>query len=133
MVECDYSGCDRPRLAKGLCSGHYQQINKYGIALQPLKFKRGEGHITPTGYRRVQKNKRSRYEHQWVMEEALGRELYRHESVHHKNGDRLDNRIDNLELWSKVQPAGQRVDDKINYAVEILLTYREELINEKHL
>lgn len=66
-------------------------------------------------------------EHRVVMEQFLGRELFPHETVHHKNGDRGDNRVQNLELWSKSQPYGQRVSDKIGHAVGMLKQYGVEM------
>ena len=53
-------------------------------------------------------------EHRFVMGEAIGRPLKKNEYVHHRNGDRLDNRLENLELWrTKKDPPGQRLADLI--------------------
>ena len=71
------------------------------------------------------------YEHIVVMEEKLGRLLVDQENVHHINGNRGDNSPENLELWSTKQPKGQRIEDKVHWAIEILLQYgTEEQISE---
>jgi hypothetical protein len=62
------------------------------------------------------------------MEEMLGRELHPDETVHHINGVRDDNRLDNLELWSSSHPRGQRVEDKVEWSVGILQLYAPHLL-----
>ena len=58
--------------------------------------------ITKNGYNLIYRNGKHIYEHRFKIEQKIGRELRKEEHVHHKNGNRADNRLNNLLLVSDI-------------------------------
>lgn len=135
---CSVPDCDKFAHVDGYCDKHIYRVRKYGdpniVRVKHLK----KGSICG-GYRvikspdplhpNVMTNGRI-LEHVWLMSQKLGRALFPKENIHHKNGQRADNRLENLELWSTLQPPGQRVVDKVAFAKEILRRYEPSALAE---
>jgi len=133
-MPCSTDGCGKPVVANGVCSACYARIKKRGSVEYSKKHLARFSDVTDDkGYVQVlapdhpnaRKSKRIP-KHRLVMSEFLGRPLRRNENVHHKNGNRSDNAIENLELWVTTQPAGQRPSDLLKWAREIISTYADE-------
>lgn len=132
---CSLPECDNKHKAKTYCNKHYQRYllygdprinkgtptgegkpctNSEGYVILPIHTGKGHPNADAAGYI---------LEHRYVMANHLGRALLPQENVHHINGQKNENSIENLELWTKSQPPGQRVSDKIRWAKEILDLY----------
>ena len=122
--DCSVDGCSKVSFARGFCSMHYWRWRTKGD-VGPAESVHLGRYVMRHGYVVMHvpdhpdaHAKGYVLEHRLVMEHMLGRRLERWENVHHVNGIRSDNRPENLELWTKAQPAGQRVADLVAWVVE---------------
>jgi HNH endonuclease len=127
---CEFPSCNNKHAGNGLCTSHKSQLQR-GHPLRPIGAgfrlawddRKGYVHIkAPAGHPNARKDGYM-FEHVLVMSQMLGRPLLPGEHVHHRNGVKNDNRPENLELWAGHQPKGQRVEDLVGWAREILACY----------
>lgn len=137
---CSVPDCSDPVRCKSYCTSHYNKWRRWGTPTPAPRPKPAHKKRDPSGYIVVWRPDSPMAmangfvpEHRLVMAESIGRPLCKFENVHHINGVRDDNRPENLELWNTYQPSGQRVPDKVAWAVNILSLYTPEKLVEPTL
>jgi hypothetical protein len=126
-LTCKANDCYKQAVIAGCCRAHNDKFRNHG----DINYKRPKSKEhkvrTAGGYIEIFNGGDRIMEHRQVMERHLGRKLDKIENVHHINGVRDDNRIENLELWVKCQPSGQRAEDLVNWAHFILNKYESDI------
>lgn len=85
---------------------------------------RGGRSVMKNGYVRVRVNGDYVYEHRYVMERSMGRKLKCTEVVHHINGDRTDNRINNLKIMDKASHDARETKRRWSDGIFIMTSQR---------
>lgn len=121
---CRSSSLDR--YDRCACGGRKQKTSKHCMSctnkLNPRNWKGGKATHTK-GYNLTYDGATYVFNHRSVMEDVIGRKLLEDEFVHHKNGVKLDDRQDNLELWVKTPPQDMDSHASLDWALEMVSRY----------
>lgn len=111
---CDCGASFQKKMAAlryaGLCESCLSK-RRVGTRVRPKEYRRYDAHGYVLVYEPSHPNANCNgrvFEHRFVVSQHIGRPLEKHEVVHHVNGKRDDNRIQNLEIWQHTHPAGVR-------------------------
>lgn len=99
------------RFSAGEIGRHVKQNGYIWLSLPAL--------VSNTGKRREM------LEHRYVMEQHLGRPLDAGETIHHRDGDRTNNTLANLELRVGNHGPGQEVHDVVAWSIRMLKRYSD--------
>ncbi len=135
---CSVAGCEHASRHRGMCSTHYKRWQRTGQTdLVPGRRPKGAGALTEGGYITVvcppelaaMRQGRALpgriLLHRLVMAAHLGRALTDEETVHHRDGDKQNCAIDNLELRVGCHGKHQAVEDALAAARALLRQHGE--------
>jgi len=131
-TKCKWKDCHRKNDYWGLCTLHYERQRDGKDMDAPIRKRTNAKTIDEInwvkndyGYMIGRFKGKNVIQHRLVWELHHGRKLRSFENIHHLNGIRDDNRIENLQVWAKPQPCGQRPEDLVAWSVKY---YREEIL-----
>lgn len=102
---CSIENCgEHWRIIKGFCDKHYQRLKIHGDPLKTIR-DYGAGHLDKQGYKLLSVEGEKILEHRFVMQKFIGRKLKESEIVHHVDGNKLNNSIENLQVMDRASHA----------------------------
>lgn len=102
MSTCYVENCERSTIAKGLCENHYRRMRRNGSPYIHINQEWGKARtIRADGYIYITVDGKQVMEHRHVMEMHLERKLRDDEVIHHRDGDKQNNKLENLEVMTQ--------------------------------